>query len=472
MPTTYINGGNFAVGEHGELLLSETGIIHHYEFIGGSRIPVDQAGRIVVSLEGGGDDVAELFIFVAELPEEGLPHKIYFVPATDSSGSNQFDEYAWIDGVWEHIGKISVTTDLSDYYTKTETDTKYSAKSDVYTKTETYSKTEIDTNIYTKTETYTKNQVESVASSAAAAAIAVAMPAPVTNSLYAVDPQGSITLVPNNVPNCTSNGSQYKGVRFAKFGWGGTVGLGKWEQLYHGENSGNAGNVICIKIMTISPTPKQHYAEWDIVISNTITEGVFTILSCTVNQSRGVRGTIIHIPEIIVSQDGDFFDVWIKVKAIWLWGAFVASDEVSENDTLVTPITAVDEQPTAIVETQYVGDGYYTVEYQTGKYWTDGKPIYRRVLSGNIVVSANTTTSIALLSSGVDTLVDSGGWLMSGLSTSQVSLGQYYETVDVTFSSCIVNSNNNAVLFSKSSLARTGTTNNAYKVWVEYTKTT
>lgn len=45
----------------------------------------------------------ELFIIVEELPEEGIPNKIYLVPAKDG----QFDEYFWnTNNQWDKIGTI------------------------------------------------------------------------------------------------------------------------------------------------------------------------------------------------------------------------------------------------------------------------------------------------------------------------------------------------------------------------------
>lgn len=62
--------------------------------------------------------VVDLFTTVAELPEVGLPNKIYLVSSNDPKSHNSFDEYIWVNGDWEKIG--SVTIDLSNYYNKTE----------------------------------------------------------------------------------------------------------------------------------------------------------------------------------------------------------------------------------------------------------------------------------------------------------------------------------------------------------------
>lgn len=81
------------------------------------------------------------FQVVDSLPTTGETAIIYLVPLADPETQNIYDEYMWIGGAWEHIG--STKTDLSDYYTKAETDTKLDTKanaSEVYTKTETDTK--------------------------------------------------------------------------------------------------------------------------------------------------------------------------------------------------------------------------------------------------------------------------------------------------------------------------------------------
>jgi hypothetical protein len=62
-------------------------------------------------------EFSDLFLVVSVLPATGTANKIYLVPSGES-GDNQFVEWAWIDNSWENLG--NVTIDLSDYYTKTE----------------------------------------------------------------------------------------------------------------------------------------------------------------------------------------------------------------------------------------------------------------------------------------------------------------------------------------------------------------
>lgn len=71
-------------------------------------------------------------VVVAELPTTGISTTtIYLVPSDDPQSENIYDEYINLDGTsagWEKIGSTEI--DLSNYYTKTETDTLLSGKVD------------------------------------------------------------------------------------------------------------------------------------------------------------------------------------------------------------------------------------------------------------------------------------------------------------------------------------------------------
>lgn len=60
---------------------------------------------------------------VQQLPATGESNKIYFVPKTPTEENDIYDEYVYINSSWEHIG--STQADLSNYYTKNESDNKY-----------------------------------------------------------------------------------------------------------------------------------------------------------------------------------------------------------------------------------------------------------------------------------------------------------------------------------------------------------
>lgn len=55
---------------------------------------------------------------VEELPETGEPNRLYLLLRTDGEDGNLFDEYLWIDHVWELIGSMSSEIDLTSYVRK------------------------------------------------------------------------------------------------------------------------------------------------------------------------------------------------------------------------------------------------------------------------------------------------------------------------------------------------------------------
>ena len=72
---------------------------------------------------------------VEELPSTGTIHTIYIVSSTNKryiyesgqwieiASDNRYIEYIYVNNQWEELGGINVDIDLSDYYTKTETNT-------------------------------------------------------------------------------------------------------------------------------------------------------------------------------------------------------------------------------------------------------------------------------------------------------------------------------------------------------------
>lgn len=65
---------------------------------------------------------------VDTLPDVGETDTIYLLKKEKLGVQNLYDEYVYTNSSWEHIGDTSV--DLSDYYTKEESDTKLLAKQD------------------------------------------------------------------------------------------------------------------------------------------------------------------------------------------------------------------------------------------------------------------------------------------------------------------------------------------------------
>ena len=57
---------------------------------------------------------------VEELPQTGLPNKIYLVVKKDQQAQDLFDECMWIDEKWEWITTKQIEIDLTPYVKKEE----------------------------------------------------------------------------------------------------------------------------------------------------------------------------------------------------------------------------------------------------------------------------------------------------------------------------------------------------------------
>jgi hypothetical protein len=76
-----------------------------------------------------GDPGAIKFEIVEQLPTTDIDEDtIYLVPITPDTDDNNYEEYIYVNGEWELLGKIGVHVDLTDYYTKSETNTLLNAK--------------------------------------------------------------------------------------------------------------------------------------------------------------------------------------------------------------------------------------------------------------------------------------------------------------------------------------------------------
>ena len=63
-----------------------------------------------------GDPGAVKFLIVAELPTTGIEEDtIYLVPITPDDEHNNYEEYIYVNGEWELLGKIAVHVDLTGY---------------------------------------------------------------------------------------------------------------------------------------------------------------------------------------------------------------------------------------------------------------------------------------------------------------------------------------------------------------------
>jgi len=111
---------------------------------------------------------------------------------------------------------------------------------------------------------------------------------------------------------------------------------------------------------------------------------------------------------------------------------------------------------------------YSTDEVDTGKTWIDGKPIYRRVFTGGVTVSAHTHLSLTL-AVGIDNIIDSGGEI------DVTGTGDFY-SVPSTNADAIYNfvrryaSGSGAGSLQLMTKTIYDRTNVPYRIWVEYTK--
>ena len=85
---------------------------------------VEQDGNYHIAYTGGNFKKE----IVEELPPVGKDDVIYLLRKDTASGSDIYDEYLWIDGVWNPIGSTDV--DLANYYDKATVDEKLDAKAD------------------------------------------------------------------------------------------------------------------------------------------------------------------------------------------------------------------------------------------------------------------------------------------------------------------------------------------------------
>ena len=66
-----------------------------------------------------GDAGSVKFIIANELPTENIEESaIYMIPSGATTEGNTYEEYIYVNGVWESLGSASVNVDLADYLKK------------------------------------------------------------------------------------------------------------------------------------------------------------------------------------------------------------------------------------------------------------------------------------------------------------------------------------------------------------------
>lgn len=101
----------------------------------GTRLGIkreDESTYQYVDLKGDkGEPGAIKMVIVNALPLVGDTDTIYLVPLENpETQENNYAEYIYVNGQWELLGKIGIQVDLSNYYTKTETNNLLNAKQD------------------------------------------------------------------------------------------------------------------------------------------------------------------------------------------------------------------------------------------------------------------------------------------------------------------------------------------------------
>lgn len=110
-----------------------------------------------------------------------------------------------------------------------------------------------------------------------------------------------------------------------------------------------------------------------------------------------------------------------------------------------------------------IDSDYSTTEKKTGATWIDGKPIYRRVISGTTPSTSDYTQILSL--SGIAFVISSEGYVFDGSSTSYC-LNWYISATN--FFSTIVKNDSVYVTMG----ASTGLKSKSIYIAIEYTKIT
>jgi hypothetical protein len=123
-------------------------------------------------------------------------------------------------------------------------------------------------------------------------------------------------------------------------------------------------------------------------------------------------------------------------------------------------------------------DNYSTTEKWTGEFLNGGKPIFRRLFTGDITATGGVIAITNLITTPiVDSIVDCGGWVQAA--TSKYALGSSMFTSDsgtvAGLASCIYKDSvggypNGLFMKTLSPLGRGGASTGSYAVWVKYTK--
>lgn len=85
----------------------------------GYGIDINENGEISVTLD------TQPFVIVSELPAFNIDENKIYIVETENNGEYTYTEYRRKNGAWVEVGEKDINVDLSDYYTKSQSDTRY-----------------------------------------------------------------------------------------------------------------------------------------------------------------------------------------------------------------------------------------------------------------------------------------------------------------------------------------------------------
>lgn len=121
LPNKLLNSDGSITDLIGNEVVSSTDVYNNKPALPNKFLNPDGSYSTLNEILSGAIDVG-IYVIVEELPTTGDSNKIYLVPK-DGGG---FVEWHYHDGEWDTIGELEI--DLSNYYTKSETDTNFLKK--------------------------------------------------------------------------------------------------------------------------------------------------------------------------------------------------------------------------------------------------------------------------------------------------------------------------------------------------------
>lgn len=98
------------------------GVVYLYYTLGSSYISVDGFEESPINTENISLSLYRVVDSLPSKPDSDDINKIHLVKTSRTDENDRFDEYLWKGDTWELIGTLKNEIDLSDYYTKTETE--------------------------------------------------------------------------------------------------------------------------------------------------------------------------------------------------------------------------------------------------------------------------------------------------------------------------------------------------------------